>query len=600
MGGFIVAINKRGAWSGRVVQDTVTTAASLSARGATHSAPEAHVFIVQCHFEPGCSMTQPTNDGSLTLAKRGHLTNVAALRRSLASAGANNSGQCSDADLMMTAYQVWGADLGGRLEGNFTFVVWDARDQRLTVVRDHLGIRPCFVFENDHLLAVTTNPALLNALPETSATPDPGPLADYLTGQCATRTRTFFREISRPMPATVTTYRADGRRATRRYWEPALNFDRARTPPSAYTEPLLSALSDSVEDACRSTGAVVAELSGGVDSSCIAGMAAKLQQAGMVPSFRSAMSVIYPGYSCDESGYISSFLDMHRVKWDGIVVPRLPELQNLSMERHGRLYPDPRSYFDDVRPTVLLNGDGGDELFQSGGLPIGPGLLPNRGRLEYLWWAGWRDPKHLMWRLRRELVRPHVPDRFLAWYLKARRASPPPQIITTRAHDLAADVERDENAGLDPHQALARELLWVPPARTVNEGGEFEGLPQGYEQRAPLLDMRIVSVAAAIPIGTHGWEGTWRSVQRVAFGSLLPLAIQMRNDKAEFSEVRDSKETPNRDLDLLYNLGLVRQSQGHGPQHGGVWTRADANTWSLAAGLEQILEEASSGRFTHV
>src|SRR5206468_3541846 len=50
----------------------------------------------------------------------------------------------SDTEAIVHAYEEWGADCAKRLRGMFAFAIWDERQEKLTLVRDRLGIKPIY------------------------------------------------------------------------------------------------------------------------------------------------------------------------------------------------------------------------------------------------------------------------------------------------------------------------------------------------------------------------------------------------------------------------------------------------------------------------
>ena len=88
-----------------------------------------------------CEQPLVSDDGQLVLVQDGYLHNLEALRNELKSMGAKFR-TTSDAEVVVRAYELWGEACARRLEGEFAFVIWDARRGTAFCARDHAGLRP--------------------------------------------------------------------------------------------------------------------------------------------------------------------------------------------------------------------------------------------------------------------------------------------------------------------------------------------------------------------------------------------------------------------------------------------------------------------------
>src|SRR5204863_1336858 len=91
---------------------------------------------------------QPMRDDAagLTLSFNGEIYNFRELRAELAAEGVEVQ-RDSDTEVLLRAYQHWGASCVERLRGQFAFAVWDARRERLFLARDRFGEKPLYLCE---------------------------------------------------------------------------------------------------------------------------------------------------------------------------------------------------------------------------------------------------------------------------------------------------------------------------------------------------------------------------------------------------------------------------------------------------------------------
>ena len=90
-----------------------------------------------------------SDDGQIGLVFNGCIYNFLELRRALEQRGHRFHSRC-DTEVLLRGYEEWGIDaLAGRLRGMFAFGIWDQRRRTLTLVRDHLGVKPLIYCERN-------------------------------------------------------------------------------------------------------------------------------------------------------------------------------------------------------------------------------------------------------------------------------------------------------------------------------------------------------------------------------------------------------------------------------------------------------------------
>jgi asparagine synthase (glutamine-hydrolysing) len=222
------------------------------------------------------------DDESLVLVMDGRVDNLEELRTELLARGARLR-TCADAELVLSAYESWGKECLAHIDGDFGFVIWDARKKEAFCARDRLGLKPfhyhwdgkAFVFASD------LHPILL--IPWISQTLNEGMLVEFLADEWLSRNETLWCDIMR-LPAAHEMSVGGGGAALKQFWTPDLWAELALRTDDDYFEHYRELFADAVRRHCRSNKPVAFEVSGGLDSSAIFCMAEHLRVSGMLPA----------------------------------------------------------------------------------------------------------------------------------------------------------------------------------------------------------------------------------------------------------------------------------------------------------------------------
>lgn len=185
-----------------------------------------------------------------------------------------------DSQLILAAYQKYGEDCVLHLIGDFAFAIWDQREQQLFCARDQMGVRPFFYYQDARVFAFASEIRGILAIPGVDRSIDKQYFVNQLfsPGVQALDT-TMYQHIRRIGPAHTLRIKADGNRKMRNYWIPdavtELHFSRQED----YYEGFLEHFTNAVKCRTRSQYKLGAQLSGGMDSSGITGVANSLMKA---------------------------------------------------------------------------------------------------------------------------------------------------------------------------------------------------------------------------------------------------------------------------------------------------------------------------------
>jgi len=426
-------------------------------------------------------------DGRLFAAVNGEIYNHLELRGRLRDAHRFRSR--SDAEIVVHLYEERGADLLPLLNGMFGLVVWDARERRLTLARDRLGIKPLyfartadgllFASELKALLVHPDCPTELEWNDVDVSYVDDAPYFPTTPG----RLPTYVKGVEQLPGGSCLTTGQDCAIRKSTWWslEPALerSLHEPPRPRAAYVEGYADLLVDAVDRHLMGDAPVGALLSGGLDSSLVVALAARTKRD--LPCFTILQQTTLASGDADRARLLTRHLGLpfHPVSFD----PRALEALDFSLATFEyfvwmmdgpKLDPDwlfkheLHRYAKTVAPTlkVMLVGQGADE-FAGGYSRVNGVAVSWNGHLE-------RRRRFLHETRLRALGVPRRLEAFLAM-------SPP-----------RGGVQHEEAREALEH--LQNHNLWHED-RTSSS--------QGIETRVPFLDHRLVEYLAAIPPALH-------------------------------------------------------------------------------------------------
>jgi asparagine synthase (glutamine-hydrolysing) len=314
---------------------------------------------------------QPISDerGRFWVMQNGEIYNYVELREELEALGHGFSTE-SDTEVIAHAYEEWGAAFLQRLNGDFALAIWDREREELFLARDRFGVRPLFLASYGGDFCFASEAKALLRHPSARRELDPGAMADVFTLWSTLPDRSTFVGIRELPAAHYLVVGPDGAHSPVRWWD--LDFSahtREGQAESHAVEELHALLDDSVRIRLRADVPVAAYLSGGLDSSLVAALAARQSRDDLLSAFGVGFSDTHFDES-REQDEIARHLDVSfrrtSVSTRSIadVFPRVIELAEQPLLRTA---PAPLLHLSgSVRATglkVVLTGEGADELF---------------------------------------------------------------------------------------------------------------------------------------------------------------------------------------------------------------------------------------------
>ncbi len=491
--------------------------------------------------------TQPisTDDGRCTIVYNGELWNYKELRAKLEARGRHFHTHC-DTESVLLAYAEWGDACCEHLRGMYAFAVWDAAAQRLFIARDRMGKKPLYYYDNGETLVFGSEIKSLLLHPSVPREVNVQGVADHLTLRYIPAPDTMFKGIKKlPSGHWMSVDRTGPR--IQEYWNFQFSHEKPRSYEE-YSEELRSRFTDCVKMRLMSDVPLGATLSGGVDSTLIVALMRDLV-AGPIQTF----AVGYQEESVSELKWAKIAADRYGVDHHEVMVTVEEYLANLEPCTWFR--DEPVSEFAEVPQyllcklarqyvTVLLTGEGGDELF--GGYPKCHTdrlarlyhLLPRAVREKFIGAMVQALPFECRrLKVAEQALRYPQAQRIPMWFGSFDNAhkdailSPDLHV----SHDVGRLVEPmlDRVRGAHPvEQMLYWDLrAWLPDNLMMKADRMAMGV--SLEARVPFLDHELVEFSARVPTQYKIKNGILKYILKDTFKDKLPEEVISRR-KAGF------------------------------------------------------------------
>ncbi len=305
-------------------------------------------------------------DGTVAVVTNGEIYNFQALTAELTGLG-HRFQTVSDTEVVVHAWEEWGADCVARLHGMFAFALWDAGQETLFLARDRLGKKPLYyALLADGLVLFGSELKALVAYPGLPLELDATAIEDYFAYGYVPDPKSIYRAVRKLEPAhTLTLRRGRPAPAPVAYWRPQFAEHRAGRP-EALAEELVARLKPAVEKRLIADVPLGAFLSGGVDSGGIVALMAGLTER---PVKTFSIGFEHPDF--DESEHARAVALRYRTDHhertvdpnDFALVDRLAAIYDEPFGDSSAMPTYRVSALARQRVTVALSGDGGDELF---------------------------------------------------------------------------------------------------------------------------------------------------------------------------------------------------------------------------------------------
>jgi asparagine synthase (glutamine-hydrolysing) len=491
----------------------------------------------------------PNEDETVWVIFNGEIYNFQELRNDLEHRGHVFRSR-SDTETIVHGYEAFGDEVVQHLDGMFAFALWDTRHGRLILARDRTGKKPLFyTFDGTRLTFASEIKALLTC-PWVERRIAVAHIPELLTFGYVHTPRTMYAGILQVPPASYIVLDHQGLTGPHRYWRLAFSSgsNGASVSAPAAARHVRTLLSEAVARRLISDVPLGALLSGGLDSSIVVGIMSQLLKE-PVRTFTIGWT---DDLSFDERPYAAiaarHFKTDHTefvVKTDAIA------LMESLLWHHDQPYGDSSaiptylvSMLAKQQVTVVLNGDGGDEVFAGYDRFLGA-LVADRipHWLTYVGHAVVHCLPHTQgyYSVRRRLERflddagTSIEERFLGWISLFNLA----RVMPLLRRDLAAQVDVEQlHAGFTRWYADGKELPLLHRLLNVNfmtylpddlhVKMDRMSMANALETRSPMLDTAVMEFVASLPPAMKIHRTQMKYILKRAFQHLLPPALLNR------------------------------------------------------------------------
>jgi asparagine synthase (glutamine-hydrolysing) len=460
-----------------------------------------------------------------------------------------------DAELILAAYLEWGEDCPRHLVGDFAFSLWNPRSRRLFCACDPLGVRPLYYGQAGSRFGVASNVGALLGNPVPSRDVDLVAIGDYLLGMTSEPDRTFFTGVHR-LPAGHTLTAAPGGPQIRRYWDVA-EIEPLDLSEEDAASRFFELLSQAVRDRLDVPGGSVAvAMSGGLDSTSVAAIAAReLARRGNQPLV--ACSFVFDKLTaCDERSHIArlsetlgiqtAFIDAERFWFLGDEEVYSPSLETPLMSWESG-FRQMLGALQERGARILLTGHGADDLLLGSKRVYVDRLRGGDLRVVNEIWKYSRSRQYGWRPFYRLLVEPTLGSgatlALRRLFRRTGRGSVPSWIAPdfarrTGLKDRLAEVLRIPAQGR-ARDELYRNLIARPSYQSSVDWYDRNARPLGIEVRHPFLDRRLFELIFALPPAHLVRLGERKPLLRRALAGVLPDFIRLRRDKTSLGSFVD-------------------------------------------------------------
>lgn len=469
--------------------------------------------------------------GDVHIVLNGEIYNYRELRAELAARGHRFSTH-SDVEVVLHLYEDMGEACLERLNGMFALALYDQRNQRLWLARDRLGIKPLFYRHLENGLAFASDLGSLAAIADAEL--DADSLIAYLGYSYVPEPRTIYRDIHKLECASEMIVE-NGQVRSSRYWS-ADRLEPWHGSVAEAAERLEELLLESADLQLRSDVPVGIFLSGGVDSSAVAALAAHVNGTQAVNTF----TIDFVGKGGKDATYAARVGEHIGATHECITVGIDEQLA--ALDELLETMDEPMSD-SAIVPTyilsrearkrgikVLLSGAGGDEVF-AGYSRHFPGHVGSAAWIAHHPWV------RLPFRLAMAAHRPHWGRRFanparnfavtisganLEFLHQALRDSANYEALLERIdRDFAPATARSEieRMRLDLDNYLPNNVLPLTDKATM---------AASVEGRVPLLDHRIVEFAYSLPAHVNISGGKEKGLFNSVLDEYMPASVLSR------------------------------------------------------------------------
>jgi asparagine synthase (glutamine-hydrolysing) len=515
------------------------TAIDQLAEGYTMAFAHRRLSIIdlsEAGHQPMCDPTQ-----NLWITFNGEIYNYVELREELRQKGHIFLTQ-TDTEVILVAYKEWGISCLDKFNGMFSFVLYDRQQQEIFCVRDRAGVKPFYYINTKDTFAFSSEYKAFIKSGLLRFEVNEAQQFDFIVNaNLETEEESLFRNIKELKPAHYMHYKLRTQTLSiKRYYDlPPVSIELSE---AEIIEKVEQALLNAIRIRLRSDVEVGSCLSGGLDSSIIAGVAKAVQPGKPMSLF----TAVFPGESFDESNHAKNVADYVEGHWQTVSptadeffrdIKELNYFQDLPVWSSST-YSQHRvmKLAAEHQVKVLLDGQGADELF---------------GGYAHHYLAYWRESS---FSARMKQIKESAPTIVNPYQLYFKQGL---KDVLNVSNNFGEYFHEDKKAfGKALHTPFAADLNtelrkdYSGRLKSFLKCEDRCSMAFGIESRVPFADdVNLVDLAFSIRGNQKIKNGISKYLLREASKNYIPSSIYQRRDKVGF-------ETPLTDW-LRQNKGLI-------------------------------------------
>lgn len=432
----------------------------------------------------------------------------------------------SDTEVLLKAFLQWNVGVATRLNGMFSFAVWDRRNEELILVRDRVGVKPLYYYKTQHGLLFGSEPKAILANPQVARRISLTGFRELLD-MVKTPEVTLYEGMHEVRPGQIVKFGHHGLSKTT-YWK--LEAVPHTDDYDSTVQTVRALLDDAVSRQVVADVPICTLLSGGLDSSAVTALVARKLAPTQVRSFsvdftrnqsRFAVDAVRGSSDAPFARALSEYVGSEHAE----ILLDSHELLNANVRKNvlgatdippaywGDMWPSLYLLFQDIRrhSTVALSGEAADEIF--GG---------------YQWF---RNPAAI-----EANTFPWLTSGSARYFGGAQLFAP--EFLRqldqdTYRRDAYHDALREVPVlqGESPEERRMREITYLALTRflqTLLDRKDRMSMAVGLEVRVPFCDHRLIEYVFNTPWEMKRADGREKSLLRAAVSDLLPDSILNR------------------------------------------------------------------------
>lgn len=309
---------------------------------------------------------QPMLYEHLAIIYNGEVYNFKDIRQDLIAEGYSFDSN-SDTEVILKSYHFWGIDCVERFRGMFAFAIYDSKQQEIIIFRDRAGVKPLYYSQTVNALIFSSELKPFQSYPDFNKEIDFEAVSSYLQFGYIHAPKTIFKSVQKLLPGHYLKYDIKSKILVKGcYWN-INDFYENQVAREGATEKLEATIIEAFNLRMIADVPVGVFLSGGIDSSLVAAIVQKYSKMPI-----NTFTIGFEDKKYDESNYakeIAKYLGTNHTelicnKEDALaIIMKLPKIFDEPFADSSAIPTVLVSELAKKQVSVVLSGDGGDELF---------------------------------------------------------------------------------------------------------------------------------------------------------------------------------------------------------------------------------------------